>query len=120
MAVCHARYVRYPPRKVERVLDAIRGRSAEKAYKTLMLDRHVCRTAVMKALKSAVASVKGTAELHDLKVTKAFVCQGPVIKRMIPKAMGRAATFTHKTCHITIEVDRYHKQQGTYGRKTTN
>ena len=60
---------------------------------------------IEKTLKSAVANMRTSQGPESIYVKEAYVGQGPSLKRMRPRAFGRAAGYTRKTCHITIEVE---------------
>ena len=100
------RYVRMTPRKVRMVIDLIRGRDVPEA---LMLLKYLPRAAapvVEKVLNSAVANA-GQQEMGDpesLKISKAYVDGGPVLKRFRPRSMGRANPIHKRTSHVTIAV----------------
>jgi len=100
-----ARFVRLGPRKVGQVLDLIRGKRVLEAYQILKFTPRQAAKAVEKVLKSAVANTRSPAEEPNLFVAEAYVGQGPVLKRVSPRAMGRAALYRRKTCHIYILVD---------------
>ena len=101
-----ARYVRVSPRKARLVVDLVRGKSADEAATILRFTDKGVAEVVGKVLASAVA----TAE-HNLKVkpetlfiSEAFVNEGPTLKRIRPRAMGRAFRIRKRSSHITIVV----------------
>ncbi len=101
-----ARFVRIAPRKVRRVVDAIRGESVEDALNILRnLPQHAAPV-VEKLLQSAVANAeqKEVEDVERLRVKSVTVDQGPTLKRFIPRAMGRATPIRKRTSHITIVV----------------
>jgi ribosomal protein L22 len=101
-----ARYVRSAPRKARLVVDHIRGESVEDARVFLQFTaRHVGRD-VAKVLESAVANAEHNHELSgdDLHVVKAYVDEGPTLKRWRPRAKGRATQILKRTSHITVVV----------------
>jgi len=98
------RYVRVAPRKARLVVDLIRGKSAEEAFTILKFtSRHAARV-IEKVLKSAVANAaqKEMGDVDTLWVSRALVDGGPVMKRMQPRAMGRANIIRKRTSHITL------------------
>ncbi|MBI3802900.1 MAG: 50S ribosomal protein L22 [Nitrospirae bacterium] len=100
------RFVRVAPRKARLVVDLIRGKSAAEALIILKFTpRHAARV-VEKILKSAVANAtqKEMGDVDTLQVSKVFVDGGPVMKRMQPRAMGRANIIRHRTSHITLII----------------
>ncbi|MDQ7823185.1 MAG: 50S ribosomal protein L22 [Candidatus Eremiobacteraeota bacterium] len=101
-----ARYVRTAPRKLRLVVDAIRGRQVEEALKILRFTPKRAAKVLEKVLKSAVANAENNLRLSadNLYVHKAFIDGGPVIKRWIPRAMGRASKVHKRTSHITFIV----------------
>lgn len=101
-----ARYVRSSPRKARLVVDHIRGESVEDARVFLQFTaRHVGRD-VAKVLESAVANAEHNHELDadELHIVKAFVDEGPTLKRWRPRAKGRATQILKRTSHITLVV----------------
>lgn len=101
-----ARYVRSAPRKVRLVIDHIRGESVEEARVFLQFTpRHAARD-VSKVLESAIANAEHNHELDgdDLHVVKAYVDEGPTLKRWRPRAKGRATQILKRTSHITVVV----------------
>jgi large subunit ribosomal protein L22 len=106
-----SRYVRVSPRKVDQVLRLIRGLSVDQAEEVLSFTPRPIATRVAKILKSAVANAtqKATQNEEDLNVeelivTKAEAGAGPILKRYLPRAHGRATSFWKRTSHITIVV----------------
>ena len=100
------RYVRMTPRKVRMVIDLIRGRDVPEAVTVLKYLPRAAATVVAKVLNSAVANA-GQRELGDpesLKVSKAYVDSGPVLKRFRARSMGRANPIHKRTSHVTIAV----------------
>ena len=98
------RYVRVAPRKARLVIDLIRGKNAAEAIIILRFTpRHAARV-VEKILKSAVANAaqKEMGDVDALWVSKTFVDRGPTMKRMQPRAMGRANIIRKRTSHITV------------------
>lgn len=101
-----AKYIRISPRKVRQVIDLIRGKNVNEAAAILKLTPNRATEPVSKVLKSAVANAEHNANLNrdDLIVSKAFVDQGPTLKRFKPRAMGRADRMLRRTSHITVVV----------------
>jgi large subunit ribosomal protein L22 len=106
-AIARARYVRATPMKVRRVVDLIRGRSAADALAVLQFAPQAASEPVAKVLASAVANAENNLDLdpETLWVSKAFVDEGPTLKRFRPRAQGRAYRIRKRTSHITIEVE---------------
>ncbi len=98
------RYIRVTPRKARLVVDVIRGKKAGEALSILkFMPQHASRV-VEKLLKSAIANAeqKNIGDVDRLKIKTAFVDQGPVMKRVMPRAMGRANIIKKRTSHITL------------------
>jgi len=101
-----AKYVRISPRKVRQVVDLIRGKKVNEAMAILKFTPKISTEPVSKVLKSAIANAEHNLELSqdDLFVTKVYVDQGPTLKRIMPRAQGRADRIRKRTSHITVVV----------------
>ena len=101
-----AKYIRISPRKVRQVVDLIRGKKVDEALAILKFTPKGSTDPVSKVLNSAVANAEHNLELSpdDLYVTKVYVDQGPTLKRIMPRAMGRADRIRKRTSHITVVV----------------
>ena len=101
-----ARFVRLGPDKARILADAIRGKSVEQALAILRFLPNGGARAVAKVVKSAAANATNNLDLRedDLYVARTFVDQGPVLKRIHPRARGQAFRILHRTCHITVIV----------------
>jgi len=100
-----ARYVRMTPRKARRVLDLIRGKKAGEAVVALKFMPYRAARAVEKVLKSAMANAIEkfpNLDVDSMIIAHAVADQGPMMKRIEPRAMGRANVIRKKTCHVTI------------------
>ncbi len=102
-ATAKVTYVRIAPRKVQIVLDIIRNKPCDEAMAILKHTPKAACEPLAKLLKSAMAN----AENKDMDVTKlyvaeCFVGQGPTLKRIRPRAQGRAFRINKKTSHITM------------------
>lgn len=97
-------YLRQSPRKVRLVVDTIRGRKVDTALKTLSLLNKRAAEPILKLLRSAIANAKHNFSLaqEDLRVAKITVDGGPVLKRWMPKAHGRATPVRERTSHIQL------------------
>jgi large subunit ribosomal protein L22 len=109
-ARAHARYTRIPPRKARAVLELIRGRGVEESLRTLGAANTQGAKIVGKLLNSAVANAlagEGTMKMQssDLYVKTAYANEGPMLRRFIARAMGRATRIRKRTSHITIVVE---------------
>jgi large subunit ribosomal protein L22 len=98
------RYARITPRKARRVVDLVRYKSAGDAVIFLRYMPYRGARFVEKLLKSAMANAeqKKAVNPEEMKITQAFVDQGPVMKRVEPRAMGRANIIRKRTSHITL------------------
>ncbi|MBI4827054.1 MAG: 50S ribosomal protein L22 [Nitrospirae bacterium] len=101
------RYARISPRKVRRVTDLIKGKTAGDALVSLKFLPHSPARIVSKILRSAVANAeqKKVADPESMRVAKVFIDQGPVMKRMMPRAMGRADVIRKRSSHITLILE---------------
>jgi large subunit ribosomal protein L22 len=102
-----AKYIRISPRKARQVMDLIRGKSVAEASAILTLVPNRAKEPVIgKVLNSAVANAEHNANMNrdNLIVVKAFVDEGPTLKRFKPRAMGRADRILRRTSHITVVV----------------
>ena len=101
-----ARYVRSAPRKARLVMDNIRGRPVEQARAILNHTPRAASSDILKLLNSAVANAEANYELasDELRIERAFVDEGPTIKRYRPRALGRATRINKRTSHMTIEL----------------
>ena len=101
-----ARYVRSAPRKARLVMDHIRGKPVEQAQAILRHAPRAVSVDILKLLNSAVANAESGHELgaDELRIRKAFVDEGPTIKRYRPRALGRATRINKRTSHLTIEL----------------
>ncbi len=98
------RYARIAPRKVRRVTSLIKGKKAGDAMLILKFMPYRGAKFVQKILKSAMANAeqKDVPDPEEMKIIRACVDQGPMMKRMRPRAMGRANIIKKKTSHITV------------------
>jgi large subunit ribosomal protein L22 len=101
-----ARYVRISPRKVRLVLNLIRGKHVDEALTILRFTPKRASGIVAKVLKSAIANAENNHGMNrdNLYVAKAVADEGPTMKRVFPRAMGRADIMRKRTSHITIVV----------------
>ncbi|MFC5266363.1 50S ribosomal protein L22 [Kribbella qitaiheensis] len=101
-----ARFVRVTPMKARRVVDLVRGMGVDDALATLKFAPQAAAATVYKVVDSAAANAEGTEHLSrtELVVVKAFVDEGPTLKRHRPRAQGRATRIDKRTSHITVVV----------------
>ncbi|HKE99113.1 MAG TPA: 50S ribosomal protein L22 [Actinomycetes bacterium] len=102
-----ARFVRVTPTKARRVVDLIRGLHVDEARRVLQFAPQAATVPVRKVLDSAVANAEHNHQLPAdvLFVARAFVDEGPTLKRFRPRALGRAYRVRKRTSHITVVVD---------------
>ena len=103
-ATAKVTYVRIAPRKVQIVLDLIRNKPVDEAAAILKHTPKAACEPLAKLLKSAIANVENNNDMDvsRLYVAECFVCQGPTLKRIRPRAQGRAYRINKKTSHITM------------------
>ncbi len=105
----HTKWLRMSPRKVRRVVDQIRGKSAADAVTILRFMPYSAAREVEKVLKSAMYNRVHAAkqpisedEAGDLKIVEVFADQGPTLKRIQPRARGRWYPILKRSSHITL------------------
>jgi len=99
------RYVRVSPRKARLVADLVRGKNAEQAIDILKFTPKKAAKDITKVIKSAVSNAEenhGVRDVSVLKIKEIKVDGGPVLKRFMPRAYGRATMIRKKTSHITV------------------
>lgn len=104
-----ARFVRVSPRKARQVVDQIRGKGVEEAYAILQFTQHRPAKPILKVLRSAISNAAGqetglSLDPSEFVVDEAYVNEGPRLKRVMPRAMGRAYLIRKRTSHVTIVV----------------
>jgi large subunit ribosomal protein L22 len=116
-AVARARFVRVAPMKARRVVELIKGRTAAEALAVLRFAPQAASEPVSKVLASAMANAQNNLDMdpENLVVIRAFVDEGPTLKRFRPRAQGRAYRIRKRTSHITVEVEAV-AQQRSAGR----
>ena len=102
-----ARYIRIPNSKVKFVLDLIRGKSYEDAANILKNLNKSASPVVLKVLNSAAANAENNLAMakDNLFVAECYATNAPQMKRMMPRARGRADRILKRSCHITIRLD---------------
>ncbi|MCI8407333.1 MAG: 50S ribosomal protein L22 [Oscillospiraceae bacterium] len=103
-ARAHLRYARIAPRKVQIVLDLIRNQPADKAMAIIKNTPKAASELLEKLLKSAMANAENNHNMDrdSLFVSECFVTPGPTLKRIRPRAQGRAFRVLKRTSHITL------------------
>ncbi len=99
--------VRLSPQKTRLVVDMVRGKAVQEALNILKFSPQRPADVVAKLVRSAVANAeqKGVSDVDRLFVKAVFVDQGPVLKRFMPRAQGRATKIRKPTSHITVVLD---------------
>ena len=89
------------------VLDAIRGKDVQTALGILQYNNRYASSVIYKLLKSAVANAENNngMKMEDLYVAECFANKGPTMKRIHPRAQGRAYRIEKRTSHITVVLD---------------
>ncbi len=100
------RYARISPQKARLVADQIRGLPVEKALNLLKFSNKKAALLVRKTLESAISNAEHNegADVDELKVKAVWVDEGPTLKRIRPRAKGRANRIFKRTSHIVVTV----------------
>lgn len=100
------RYLRVTPRKARFVLDNVRGKSVSEALAMLKFVPNEAARYIRKVVESAAANAENNYAMDRdaLRITGAMVDQGPTLKRIKPRAMGRAYRILKRSSHITVVV----------------
>ena len=101
-----SKYIRISPTKVDLIIKQIRGKTYKQALQILKYLPQKSGAIVWQTLYSAVSNATNNFDLQkeNLIISEAFVNQGPILKRMRPRAQGRAFAIQKKMCHVTIRV----------------
>ena len=96
----------FSAQKARLVGDQIRGLPVEKALNLLTFSSKKAAAVIKKVLESAIANAEHneSADVDELRVSTVFVNEGTTLKRVSPRAKGRANHILKRTCHITIKV----------------
>jgi len=105
-ARAHAKGVRMSPRKLRRVIDLVRGKKGVEAMTLLRFMPYAAARVVEKLLASAMANAENNKGLDSsrLVISTAFVDGSMMLKRVQPRAQGRAYPIKKRSSHVTIEV----------------
>lgn len=100
------RHVRMSPRKMRVVANLVRGKSVDQAMSLLKLMPKKGAVVISKLIVSAVANAEqqGDVDVDKLVVRDCNVDNGPILKRFMPRAMGRANRIQSRTSHVTVSV----------------
>jgi large subunit ribosomal protein L22 len=104
-----AKFIRVQPRKVRIIADQLRGQTALKSAALLRYHTSKSATLLHKVLVSAMANAEENHRIspEDLRISTIMVDEGPRLKRMRARAMGRGNRITKKTSHITVVVEEF-------------
>ena len=112
-ATATAKYIRISPRKLRRSVDLIRGRHVEDARRILAFSPLSPNRTLVKVLNSAIANAEVRQAIpENLVVARAWVDEGPTLKRFRPRAYGRATTIRKRTSHVTVVVESLEEVSG--------
>ncbi|CAH0524498.1 50S ribosomal protein L22 [Vibrio hippocampi] len=105
-AIAKHNFARISPQKARLVADQIRGKNVDQALELLTFSNKKAAELIKKVLESAIANAEHNegADIDDLSVAKIFVDEGPIMKRIMPRAKGRADRILKRSCHITVVV----------------
>lgn len=98
------KYTRISPQKARLVADQVRGKRVDEALNILAFMNKKGAKIVRELLSSAVANARGKnfEDVDSLRVSEIMVDGGPVLKRQMPRARGRASRILKRTSHITL------------------
>jgi large subunit ribosomal protein L22 len=101
-----AKQVRVSPQKARLVVDLVRGKPVSDALDILAFSTQKAAGLVRKVVESAIANAENNngADIDELKISEIFVNEGLVMKRIKPRAKGRADRIVKRTSHITVTV----------------
>ena len=101
-------YARIPVQKACFVLDAIRGKDVESAIGLLEYSPRYASSVIEKLLKSAIANAENNLGMNqaDLYIAECWAGDGPIMKRVKPRAQGRAYRIEKRMSNITIVLDK--------------
>ena len=105
-ALAKHNFARISPQTARLVADEIRGKSVDQALEILTFSNKKAADLIKKVLESAIANAEHNegADIDDLNVAKIFVDEGPIMKRIMPRAKGRADRILKRSSHITVVV----------------
>ncbi|UDG79764.1 50S ribosomal protein L22 [Candidatus Steffania adelgidicola] len=104
--IAQHRHAHSSAQKIRLVINLIRGKKVSQAIEILMFTKKRAATLVKKVLESAIANAEHNdgVDIDNLKVVRIFVDAGPSMKRIMPRAKGRASRILKRTSHITVIV----------------
>ncbi len=101
------KYIRISPFKARKIANLIKGKKVQEAASILKLTSHKSSRIIGKILKSAMANAENNFNLlpDHLYIKRALVDRGPVLRRVKPRARGRADLMRRRTSHITVVLE---------------
>jgi len=101
------KYIRVSPQKARLVADVVRGMAVDQAITTLKFMPKKAAAILRQVIESAVANAtqNDQVDVDNLFVKKIFIDGGPSLKRIRPRAMGRATGIIKRTSHVTVVLD---------------
>jgi large subunit ribosomal protein L22 len=111
ISTAKAKYIRGSARKARLVIDQVRGQTVAEAVKILKFSPKRAAHHISECLQSAIANAEQdhSVDVDELVVSKAVIDEGPTMKRIRPRAMGRAFRIKKRFNHITIELSESSK-----------
>jgi large subunit ribosomal protein L22 len=110
-AKAQTRYIRVTAQKARRVVNLVRGQNAQAAIASLKFQPQAVSVDVRKLIESAIANARQKADVagerfdeNELIIKEIFVDEGPTMKRIQPRAQGRANRILKRSSHITVVV----------------
>lgn len=105
-ATATAKYVRSSARKMRLVADQVRGKDVASARSILAFSTRNGARVINKVIGSAVANAENNHDMNadELFISRIYVNEGPTLKRIQPRAMGRAFRIRKRSCHVTVEL----------------
>ena len=115
-----AKFVRMAPRKVRFVLDTVRGKYVDEALAQLKFTPNHAAEEISKVIRSAAANAENNFSMNPdvLKIVRCFVDVGPTLKRVQPRAQGRAFRILKRTSHITVILEEAERPSRRAAGKT--
>ena len=100
------KFTRLAPNKARLLADLVRGKKVDEALNILKFSNQKSARVIRKVLESAIANAENNngADVDELKIREIFIDEGPVMKRIMPRAKGRADRIVKPTSHITVRV----------------
>jgi large subunit ribosomal protein L22 len=105
--IARAKYIRMSSKKIRLVAGLIRGLAVDKASWQLQFNKKIASKALLKVLESAIANAKNNfgLEADNLRVKSVAINDGPVLKRWMPRAQGRATPLRRPTAHVKLVLE---------------